>query len=85
MSVRCERLSRYRGEDETLGPGVLHLDLLQGFKYGLHLGGVASLRGQRGKEDDYGVTSGSAGPIPSLWLTLTGMSWSWLDDWAVNT
>lgn len=47
VRVRCERLSRYRGEDETLGPGVRHLDLLQGFQHGLHLGGVAPLRGDR--------------------------------------
>lgn len=58
MSVHYERLSRYRGEDETLGPRVRHLDLLQRSQHSLHLGGVASLRGQREKND-------SAEPLPA--------------------
>lgn len=89
MLVRCEQPCRYRGEDQTLGPGVRHLDLLQGSEHGLHLGRVASLRDEGEKEKDNddggGVASGSAAPIPPLWPTFTGMSWSWLDDWAVNT
>lgn len=35
----------YRGEDETLGPGVSYLDLLQGSHYCLHFCRVASLKG----------------------------------------
>lgn len=34
----------YRGEDETLGPGVAHLNLLQRSHYCLHLCRVASLQ-----------------------------------------
>lgn len=33
----------YRGEDETLGPGVGHLNLLQRSHYCFHFGRVASL------------------------------------------
>lgn len=34
----------YRGEDQTLGPGVGHLYLLQCSHYRLHFGRVASLK-----------------------------------------
>lgn len=49
MFVYYEQIisSHYRGEDQTLGPGICHLDLLQGSQHGLHLGGVASLKRKR--------------------------------------
>lgn len=63
-----ERLSRYRGEDQTLCSGVRHLDLLQCSQHGLHLGGVASLRGNKAEkqDNDDSVISGSAALILGL-------------------
>lgn len=50
MLVYYERLWRYRREDQTLGPRVRHLDLLQGSQHSLHLGRVASLRENKKKK-----------------------------------
>lgn len=44
LSHRAGIVYSYRGEDETLGSGVSHLNLLQRSHYCLHFGRVASLR-----------------------------------------
>lgn len=44
----------YRGEDETLGPGVGHLNLLQRSHYCFHFGRVASLTTTGGGKLDLG-------------------------------
>ena len=43
LPYRAGMVYSYRGEDETLGPGVGHLNLLQCSHYCLHFGRVASL------------------------------------------
>lgn len=45
----------YRGEDETLGPRIGHLNLLQCSHYCLHFGGVASLTNTGGGKLSYSV------------------------------
>lgn len=43
LSYRAGIVYSYRGENETLGPGVSHLNLLQCSHHCLHFGRVASL------------------------------------------
>lgn len=44
INLRAGVVYSYRGEDETLGPRISHLNLLQCSHYCLHFGGMASLR-----------------------------------------
>lgn len=44
INLRAGVVNSYRGEDETLGPRVGRLNLLQCSHYCLHFGGMASLR-----------------------------------------
>lgn len=102
LSYRAGIVYSYRREDETLGPGVGHLNLLQRSHHCLHFGRVTSLTNTGRRMLDNGLMYALINLITNIikiqiqmwasitwrwwrWLTLTGMSWSWLDDWVVNT